>query len=54
MKKSYAIAVKKLVKNKKGKYVYELKHETFIGTWDELEEYLEINHLILEGWDCVD
>lgn len=50
-KKYYAITVKKLVKNKNGKYKNEIKHETFIGTWDELEQYLEKNHFILEGWD---
>lgn len=53
----YAIVYKKLVKMTKGrsagKYKYEQKHESFNGTWEELEEYLNKNSLILIGWDSV-
>jgi phage-related protein len=39
----------------KGKMEKIQKHETFYGTWNELEEYLDLDvHGILKGYDYID
>jgi hypothetical protein len=57
-KKHYAIAVNKLQRidkgKNKGKYKTVLIHSNFYGTWEELEEYLEENHYVLIGYDCIE
>lgn len=49
---TYAICVSKYVKNKRGKYHREIFHQSFTGTWDQLEIYLAENGYMLEAFDC--
>lgn len=58
VKRHWAIVTSRLVKQTKGKnagkYKVVQEHGSFDGTFEELEEYLRDNRLVLLGYDYID